>query len=153
MPSSGDLQQATFAEVEKQQRELIFDYLQILIKEKRTLTEKEQEDFWGILAFSTLGLGVDQKFILKQDGNQYDLGTIEDFARHLSFIKEEIVELKIKGTKIEVPIEQLWQSLQDCLYNTMAKALTRSFDQSSEIVARKGGAYEFPSIKKEKKKK
>jgi hypothetical protein len=146
MPDS-ELQQATFAEVEKHQRELIFDYLQQLRKEKRPLTDDEREDFWQVLAFSTLGLGIKTDFVLKSNGNKYDLGCLEVYCRQLSFETGKNVEINAAGKRVEVPIEKLWMAMQNCLYVPMAMALTRSFDQSPEIIMRKGGAYEFPKTK------
>ena len=146
MPDA-ELQQATFAEIEKHQRELIFGYLQQLRKEKRPLTDDEREDFWQVLAFSTLGLGITSNFMLKSNGNKYDLGSLEVYCRQLSFETGKNVEINAAGKRVVVPIEQLWESMQNCLYIPMAMALTRSFDQSPEIVVRKGGAYEFPKTK------
>jgi len=148
-----ELQQATFAEIEKHQRELVFDYLKQLKEEKRPLTEDEREDFWQVLAFSTLGLGIKTNFILKSNGNKYDLGCLEVYCRKLSFETGETVEINAVGKKVVVPIEELWDAMQDCLYIPMAMALTRGFDQSPEIVMRKGGAYEFPKTKEEMKEK
>ena len=130
------LVKATFEAVLNAQEQLR-KQLDIFIKENRPIKdEKERELFFSLLAHSTLGLGLNQKFSIYAGNRYYSVGNIESAARWLAYETDS----KIQSPKNynegditpETPINIFWEELRNQLFTVFPEALNKSMSMSKE---------------------
>jgi len=146
------VKRATFDLVKEAQLQLIFDILQELIEKKETVAPKSRRDYFNLLAISTLGEMKDESYILKINGDVYDLGKLSIFSRKLAYFEDtndKKQELQLKGQKIRVPVEELWKNLQENLYIPFDKALLVAHHSSAEILKHSREGLEYNPTEEE----
>jgi hypothetical protein len=143
-----EVKRATFEQVQKAQEELIFSDtgLDKLAELKETISPDTRNIFFQRLAFALLGKELDYPFILEYDGQQYNLGSLSVISRQMAYYTDtddKKQELVLKGKKIKIPINVLWNTLRDSLYKPMAEALTLAMKSSQEIFRGGSDSYGF----------
>lgn len=142
-----EVKRATFEEVNNSQLELIFNYIEKLIKKKETVEPKSRREFFDLFAFALLGKGLNYDFIFCYKGNKYNLGSLSEMARKMTFFTDSNPVIRLKSEKVRVPIEYLWMALRDNLYKPMDEALTLGLRSSAEIFNSGGGSHVVDSDK------
>lgn len=107
--------------------------LDTLIAENRPLNgKKERDEFMGILARSTLGLGTNVYVQASSSGGVHDLGSVEVAARWLAYQEEKKIKLVGAFSSSNIEIGELWGILRDALFRVWPLALDRSTSISAE---------------------
>lgn len=107
--------------------------LDTLISENRPLRgTKERDEFMQILARSTLGLGMRVK--VHAEGEMFNLGSVEVFARWISYQEKSEVKLEEKRRSANIEIGELWKILRDCFFRVWPLALDRATSLSPERI-------------------
>ena len=141
-----EVERATFEKVNTAQLDLIFTHIMHLAKEKQALDERDRRDYFDKYACATLGMDIKYDFILDFEGVHANLGPLAVYARKMAFFedtKDNKQEIFLKGKKTKVPMEALWLSLRDNLYETMSEALTLALRSSAEITKRESGSFGY----------
>ena len=116
-----------------------------LIEENRPLDTLEIDDYYYLIAHSTMGLGV-SKMIKLNVPDSIELGTCEYVARWMGRQKTIQVPVTLPGSLVThiLPIRQLWEPLLYSLFEVFPLAIEKSASMSRESDATLGGdAYGF----------
>ena len=110
--------------------------LDVLIKENRPIRDEDERDlFFSLLAHSTLGLGVNQKYSIYLD-RYYSVGNIESAGRWLAYETDVMIQTpKIFNEGMvtpETPISFFWEELRNQLFYVFPMALDKSMSMSKE---------------------
>jgi len=141
-----DVERATFEKVKNAQLSLIFDYLQELIEKKETIAKQSRRGYFELLSISTIGQLHNHNYILHYNNNTYDLGNLSIFSRKMAYFvdtKDKKQPLKLKGKYLRVPIDLLWETLQENLYQPFDEALLLAHRSSAEVIKHSSSGYEF----------
>lgn len=144
-----EVQRATYESVQNSQDLFFFDLIKKLEEGKETMDPDSRSDYFRIFADSFLGVEKNYPFYLKYNNTRYDMGTLSSYARKLAYITDDDLDadkrlvIQAKGRDMLIPIQYLWKSLRESLYDATADALNLSLRTSAEMITREGGVYEF----------
>ena len=129
------LVKATFEAVLNAQEQLR-KKLDVLIKENSPIKDEEERNlFFSLLAHSTLGLGVNKKYILYVD-RYYSVGNIESAARWLAYETDANIQTpenyNDRAVSPKTPISFFWTELRNQLFFVFPEALNKSMSMSKE---------------------
>ena len=149
-----EVKRGTFEEVQKNQDVFFFDFIDKFVKAEETLNPNDRNEYFKTLADAFLGVEKNYSYILRYNGNVYNLGTLSSYARKMAYITDDEIDdekqvvIDNKGKKIRIPIKKLWEALRDSSFDATAEALNLGLRTSAEMITREGGVFEFKLDKK-----
>ena len=144
-----EVKRATYESVQNSQNTFFFDLLKQLEEQEETLDQESRPEYFRVFADSFLGVEKSYRYKLYYNNSEYDMGTLSSYARKLAYLTDEDLDAQkhviifAKGRPMKIPIQVLWRSLRECLYDPTADALNLSLKTSAEMITREGGVYEF----------
>jgi len=128
---------ATFKDTKKSQK-VFRETLDLLIATDKPVSEKDREDFFNLLADSTLGLGTKEMFFYLDNGKKLLVDNFEEFIRSLAYFDDSVVDGDFffrtlgKYRDYTLNIGELWVHIRNRLGGIFAEALAMSIRISKE---------------------
>ena len=134
----------TLKDTEAKQNRLL-RWIQLLIKNKGMIPPQQRETFLTALYDTTLLEGRGTNVIHKINNDKINMGRFFDFAQAMAFQNKSIVTIKYKTNTYQIPIEELWRTLQRYLLKIFPTSAYTAFHMSAEFLGWKApsGSVEY----------